>query len=332
MVRRMTAVALVIAWSVTCLAAPPEPPKGVKVERDILYVPGGDPSQALDLYLPEQASGKPLPIVVWIHGGGWRGGSKSNCPAAGFATLGYAAASVEYRFSNKAIFPAQIQDCQAAIRFLRANAKTYNIDPDRIGVWGDSAGGHLVALLGTAGGQKAFPMIGGNDNQSDRVQAVCNFYGPTNFNTVIAQAAADANAKNIFKWNTAGDPYSGLIGGGLGEDTAKGDAVSPVHYVTKDAPPMLIMHGDRDTLVPYAQSEELEAALKKAGANVLLQKFPGAGHGGGIFYGPAVRGLIRNFFDKHLKGADVKVELLPAEAVTAPPPAPKPAPAPGAAQ
>src|SRR5690348_1769881 len=133
---------------------------GVRIERDIAYVPDGDPAQRLDIYLPENASDKPLPLLVWVHGGGWVGGSKSENPGAEFTAHGlYASASVEYRFSNVGVFPAQIQDCQAAIRFLRANASKYNIDPDRIGVWGGSAGGHLVALLGTAGGTGAFPKI-----------------------------------------------------------------------------------------------------------------------------------------------------------------------------
>lgn len=171
--------------------APPAPPKGVKVERDVQYVPEGDPAEALDIYLPEQAGTAPLPLVVYIHGGGWRAGSKNGCPAIPMVLRGYAAASVEYRFSKKAVFPAQIQDCQAALRFLRANSKKYNIDPDHIGVWGESAGGHLVALLGTSGGKNAFPAIGGNETQSDRVQAVCDFYGPADFNTVMAQAAED---------------------------------------------------------------------------------------------------------------------------------------------
>src|SRR5262245_13963189 len=155
---------------------------------------------------------------------------------------GYVAASIEYRFSQKATFPAQIQDCQAAIRFLRANAKKYGIDPERVGVGGASAGGHLAALVGTSGGKKAFPMIGGNEKESDRVQAVCDIFGPTNFWTVVAQAEADKNVKNIFKWNQ-GDPYSNLIKAKLGVDKEPCDAVSPVHYVGKDNPPFLILHG-----------------------------------------------------------------------------------------
>jgi acetyl esterase/lipase len=224
---------------------------------------------------------------------------------------GYAAASVEYRFSQKALFPAQIQDCQAAVRWLRGNARKYNLDPNHIGVWGASAGGHLVALLGTSGGKKAFAPIGGNEEQSDRVQAVCDVYGPANFSTVAQQAADDEkNIKNIFKFNTPADPYSCLIGANL-SDKAKSDAVSPVHYVSRDNPPFLILHGTKDALVPFAQSVELEAALKAKGVDVLLQRLPGAGHGGPMFNKTAVRDLTQKFFDKHLKGMDVPVALVP---------------------
>lgn len=309
----------VFCFSLACVVAPAATPPGVKLVRDLQYVPGGDPSQSLDLYLPEAGSEKPLPLIVWIHGGGWSGGSKSDCPAVGYLKHGYAAASVEYRFSQKAVFPAQIQDCQAAIRWLRANSKTYNIDPDHIGVWGESAGGHLVALLATLGGKNVFAPIGGNEDQSDRVQAVCDWYGPTDFNTVMAQAAADANVKSVIKFNSKDDPYSNLIGVHLGADPEKATAVSPVHYVSKDSAPILIMHGTHDALVPYAQSEEFADALKAAHVDVILQKFPGAGHTGPAFHLPAARELMTNFFDHHLKGLDVKVQVLPDSAVTVDP-------------
>ena len=289
----------------------PQLPRGVRAEKDIPYVPGGDEAQRLDLYLPEQPADHPLPLVVSIHGGGWKGGSKAWCPSAFMVAKGYAAASIEYRFSQKAVFPAQIQDCQAAIRWLRANSKKYNFDPDRIGVMGSSAGGHLSALVGTACGKNAFAPIGGNEEQSDRVQAVCDYYGPTDFNSVMQQADADKNVRNIFKFNTPSDPYSCLIGVSLGSDKQKGDAVSPVHYVSKDNPPILILHGTFDALVPLAQSEEFTAALKAQGVEVLLQKLPGSGHGGPAFGKPAVSALIQNFFDKHLQGKNVKVELVP---------------------
>lgn len=294
-------------------------PAGIRMEKDISYIPNGDEAQKLDLYLPEQSAAKPLPLIVHIHGGGWRGGSKFPCPVSAMVLKGYAVASVEYRFSQKAVFPAQIQDCQAAIRWLRAHAKQYNLDNEHVGVVGGSAGGHLSALVGTSGGKKAFAMIGGNDDQSDRVQAVCDIFGPADFSTVVQQAADDKNVKNIFEFNTPKDPYSSLIGAKL-DDKPKADAVSPVHYVSKDNPPILILHGTHDTLVPFAQSEEFAAALKEQGVAVWLQKLPGSGHGGGAFGKPAVIQLMQNFFDKHLKGADVKIELVPETELAVTPP------------
>lgn len=296
---------------------PPTPPKGFVAEYDVKYVPDGDSAQALDIYYPETPSDKPLPLLIWIHGGGWSGGSKTQMPYMNQLPRGYVAASIEYRFSQKAKFPAQIQDCQAAIRWLRANAKKYSIDAERIGVGGASAGGHLAALVGTSGGKKAFAAIGGNEDQSDRVQAVCDIFGPADFWTVVAQADADTNVKNIFKWNN-GDPYSRLIDAKLGEDKAKCNAVSSVHYVSKDNPPFLILHGDKDTLVPYAQSVELTELLSKAGVEVTLQRLPGAGHGGPAFTLPGVAKLVNAFFDKQLKGVEAKIEPLPESEVTVP--------------
>lgn len=298
-------------------------PAGVRVERDIPYVTGGDPAQVLDLYLPEVATTTPRPLLVWIHGGGWQSGSKNDCPLSRMVLKGYVVASVEYRFSQKARFPAQIQDCQAAIRWLRAKSATYGIDPKHVGVGGGSAGGHLAALVGTAGGKNAFPPVGGNETQSDRVQAVYDLFGPTDFNTVGAQIEADPNVRNIFKLNTAADPYSSLTGSKIGADEKVAATASPVHYVSADNPPFLIMHGTHDTLVPFAQSEEFAAVLQKAGVSVLFQKFPGSGHGGRAFGLPPVTNLLLAFFDKHLKGADVKPELVPEAVVAVPPPAPK---------
>ena len=303
-------------------ASPVKLPPGVKMERDISYIPNGDEAQKLDLYLPEKPAEHPLPLIVHIHGGGWMGGNKFPCPVVGMVGKGYVVASVEYRFSQKAKFPAQIQDCQAAIRWLRANSKQHNIDPDRVGAVGGSAGGHLSALVGTAGGKKAFAPIGGNEEQSDRVQAVCDIYGPANFSTVMQQADDDKNVRNIFKFNSPSDPYSQLIGVSLDGNQEKTDAVSPVHYVSRDNPPILILHGTHDALVPLAQSEEFAAALKEKGVEVWLQKLPGSGHGGGGFGKPAIIALMQNFFDKHLNGAAVKIELVPEADVAVEPPKP----------
>lgn len=296
-------------------------PAGIRMEKDISYIPNGDVSQKLDLYLPETPSEKPLPLIVHIHGGGWRGGSKFPCPVTSMVLNGYVVASVEYRFSQKAVFPVQIQDCQAAIRWLRAHAKDYHIDAEKVGVVGGSAGGHLSALAGTAGGKKAFTMIGGNEEQSDRVQAVCDIYGPADFSTVVRQAAEDTKVKNIFQFNTQSDPYSSLIGTTL-DDKLKADAVSPVHYVSSDNPPFLILHGTHDALVPLAQSEQLAAALKEKGVPVWLQRLPGSGHGGPAFGRPEVTTLTRNFFDKFLKGAEVHLELVPEADLAVEPPKP----------
>lgn len=285
-------------------------PAGIKLEKDIAYVEGGDESQKLDLYLPEKPSDKPLPLIVHIHGGGWRAGSRFPCPVTGMVLKDYVVASIGYRFSQKAVFPAQIQDCQAAIRWLRAHAGQYNLDPGRVGVIGGSAGGHLSALVGTSGGRKAFPPVGGHEDQSDRVQAVCDIFGPSDFSTVVRQAAEDRNVRNIFAFNTPSDPYSALIGARL-DDKPKADAASPVHYVSKDTPPFLILHGTHDALVPYAQSVQFEAALKEKDVPVWLQTLPGSGHGGPAFAKPAVLRLTQNFFDKHLKGADVEIQTVP---------------------
>ena len=317
---------LLALLATAAFAEPPKPapkpfalPAGIRMEKDIAYIEGGDPAQKLDIYVPEKSADKPLPLVVHIHGGGWWAGSKYPCPIALMVLKGYAVASVEYRFSKVAKFPAQIQDCQAAIRWLRAHAKQYNFDNDHVGVIGGSAGGHLSALVGTSGGKKAFASIGGNEDQSDRVQAVCDIFGPTDFSTVMQQAADDKNVKNIFAFNTPTDPYSSLIGTKL-DDKPRADAVSPVRYVSKDNPPFLILHGTHDTLVPLAQSEELAALLKEKGVEVWLQRLPGSGHGVGAFGRPSVTQLTQNFFDKHLKSEDVKITLVPEAELAVEPP------------
>ena len=272
-------------------------------------------AQALDIYFPEKRAEKPQPLLVWIHGGGWTGGSKTQLPYLKQLPRGYIVASIEYRFSQKALFPRRFRIVRPPSAGCAPMPRSTTSTPIT------SASAELPPAAtssrcsGTSGGKKAFPPIGGNEDQSDRVQAVCDIFGPADFWTVVKQANEDKNVKNIFKWND-GDPYSKLIGAKLGEDKEKCDAVSPVHYVSKDSPPFLILHGDRDTLVPYAQSVELADLLTKAGVKVTLQRLPGAGHGGPAFELPAVARLTAAFFDKHLKGVDAKIEALPDEAVT----------------
>jgi acetyl esterase/lipase len=268
--------------------AQPQPAVGMKVHRDLEYVKDGHERNKLDLYLPEKADG-PLPVIVWVHGGGWQAGSKDNPPALPFVARGYAVASINYRLSQHAPFPAQIEDCKAAIRWLRANAGMYHLDSAHFGVWGSSAGGHLVALLGTTGGVKELEGKGGNLDQSSRVQAVVDFYGPTD----LTQMGGTHDRPD--------SPEAKLIGGPVQENKDKAAKANPISYATRNAAPFLILHGDKDNTVPYNQSELLVEALKKAGVEVTLKKVEGAGHGGRDFNSPENRKLIEDFFDRHLK-------------------------------
>lgn len=287
-----------VALVATAWAQSPRPvPAGVVAHRNLPYVPNGHERQKLDLYIPEQADG-PVPIIVWIHGGGWAAGDKNNCPplSNGYTQRGYAAASLDYRLSGDAIFPAQIEDCKAAIRWLRAHAKKYNLDPTRIGVWGSSAGGHLVALLGTTSETREFD-VGVNLEQSSAVQAVSDFYGPTDILQMDAHALPGARLKH----DPANSPESRLIGGAIQENKDKAGRVNPINYLTKNAAPFLIVHGDKDPLVPHHQSELLFAALKKAGVPVRFHTIKGAEHGRG-FSGKEISEMVAAFFDHRLLG------------------------------
>ena len=274
-------------------------PPGVKAERDIPYVANGGPRQILDLYLPAKPAEKPLPLVIWIHGGAWSAGSKDGCPFLPFVNRGFAVASINYRLSQMAIWPAQIQDCKAAVRFLRANAAKYNLDPDHFGVGGGSAGGHLVAVLGTAGQVKELEGDLGNNGVSSRVQAVCDLFGPTD----LLKMAEQAGPNSTLQHDSPNSPESKLIGGAIQENKEKAKTANPITYVSKDSAPFLIMHGDKDPLVPLGQSQLLEKALKDAGVEVTLKVIEGAGHGGRQFNSPEANEAIEVFFNKHLKAA-----------------------------
>ncbi len=281
-------LAVMLAWTGAVSAL--QPPPGVKVLRDLRYIADGHEQNRLDLYLPEKATGR-LPVIVWIHGGAWWGSDKGeDFPALPLAAKGYAVASINYRLSQHALFPAQIEDCKAAIRWLRANAAQYHLDPSRVGVWGSSAGGHLVALLGTTGGLKDFDGKGGNLDQSSRVQCVVDWCGPTEFMTIGKLA------------DKPGTPVAKLIGGPVQDNQEKARRASPVTYVSKDSAPFLILHGDRDDTVPLQQSELLARALKKAGVEVHLEIIKGNGHGGPGFVDAERRKLTEDFFAKHLGG------------------------------
>jgi acetyl esterase/lipase/catechol 2,3-dioxygenase-like lactoylglutathione lyase family enzyme len=277
-------------------------PEGVRVERDIAYVTGGRARQKLDLYLPKAA--RALPLIINIHGGAFRMGSKADGVPVEYLGLGYAVASIGYRLSGDAIWPAQIEDCKAAVRWLRANAAKYGLDPDRFAVWGASAGGHLAATVGTAGGVKEFE-VGENLGVPSRVQAVVDYFGPTDFLQMDAHRLPNGQVHD-----GADSPESQLVGGALQENKDKVARANPITYVTREAPPFLICHGDADPLVPRHQSVLLEAALRKAGVPVTFYTVKGAGHG--RFNDPKVGELTKEFLANHLRpappGADAEAE------------------------
>jgi acetyl esterase/lipase len=252
-------------------------PAGARVLKDLAYVEGGHERQKLDLYLPP--AGKGWALVVSIHGGAFRMGSKDGEPkrsAGAFVARGFAVAAINYRLSQHAVFPAQVEDCKAAVRWLRASASQYGYDPARVASYGGSAGGHLAAMLGTTGEVKAFE-VGAHLDRSSRVQAVVDFFGPTDFLKMDAQRPNDPRA---MIHDTPDSPESQLVGGPIRDNPDKVARANPVTYVTKDDPPFLIVHGDADLLVPHGQSVLLEAALAKAGVPVKLVTIPGGLHGG----------------------------------------------------
>ena len=280
-----------------CFAQTPDIP-GVKIERGLAFASLGEKSLKLDLYRPANSSGT-VPVVVLIYGGAWmmRGQWMETAKAVWLANHGYAAAVIDYRLSSEAQFPAQIYDCKAAVRWLRANAAKYRLDAARIGAWGESSGGHLASLLGTAGNVEALEGDEGNTNRSSQVEAVVDFFGPTDF----LQMEAHVLPGSWLNHDSPTSPESRLIGGPIQNNPEKAEQANPIKYVTHDAPPFLIVHGEQDPLVPYNQSELLYTALKKAGANVTFYKIAGASHGGPAFDSDMMRAAVLAFLDQYLR-------------------------------
>lgn len=243
------------------------------VETDVPIGKGGERELKIDLAYPMDLPDKPMPVIVWIHGGAWLGGSKSLDEVMPLVEKGFFAAGIQYRLSPEAIWPAQIEDCKTAIRFLRANAKTYHIDPERIGVWGASAGGHLAAMLGTSGDVKELEGKGGWLDQSSRVQAVVDYFGPTDLTQM-------GKFPGSMDHDSPDSPESRLVGGPIQEKKDIANTANPITYITQDDPPFLIVHGDQDDLVPFNQSELLHDALTKAGIPSELVQVKNGGHGG----------------------------------------------------
>jgi acetyl esterase/lipase len=277
----------------------------VTVETDVEYGQAGDVSLKLDVLRPKDGAAEKRPCIVWIHGGGWQGGNKNSGMGrlAPYVASGeYVGVSVGYRLTNVAGWPAQAHDCKAAIRWVRANADKYGVDPDKIGAWGSSAGGHLVALLGTSGDAKEIEGEVGSPGHSSRVSCVVDYFGPTDFLAFATDTPRTA---------TPNSPEVKLLGGPATELKDKAREASPTTYVTKDDPPFLILHGTKDPLVPLSQSELLHKKLQDAGVSSTLVIVEGAGHG---FGGGEVEGRVSAFFAKHLLGKDVAVSAAPIQA------------------
>ncbi|HEY4258618.1 MAG TPA: alpha/beta hydrolase [Schlesneria sp.] len=287
----MAAIALIaVAFGSTCRAE-------VVIEQDLVYGKGGEVELKLDLARPKEGEG-PFPGLVLIHGGGWSGGKRQDFKPVmqQAAEKGYVAITITYRLTEpdpatkqgKIPFPAQIEDCKCAVRWLKANAQKYHVDPDHIGVGGASAGGHLSLLVGLTDAKSKLEGQGGNADQSSRVQAVVNIFGPTEM-------------VECWKTSPQARPFiQGLIGKPDDAPDAY-KAASPVTYVTDDDPPVLTLHGASDTLVPPSQAQLLDDAIKLTKAKHELLILEGQGHG---FNGESQKkaaDAMWAFLDKHLK-------------------------------
>lgn len=271
----------------------------VSIEENLTYGRVNNTELKLDLARPVGEG--PFPAIVFIHGGGWAHGNRQvyQGQIQEAAKRGYVAMTISYRLmvydeakkettTASPIFPAQIHDAKAAIRWLRANASKYKADPNRIGVTGASAGGHLSLLVGLTDPSAKLEGESGNPDQSSRVQAVVNVFGPTE----MASCQNKSSVAFLFRLFLGGTPE---------EATERYTAASPITYVSKDDPPVLTLHGDRDALVPVEQAKLLDEKMKAAGAEHQLLVFQGQGHG---FTGPAgqkAADATWEFFDKHLK-------------------------------
>lgn len=276
-------------------------PDSIKVSRDLPYAANSNPRQTLDLLVPAKPSNeRPLPVVVAIHGGAFRAGEKSQAVGELISLVAsgeYAGVTINYRLSGEAIWPAQIHDCKAAIRWVRANASKYHLDPDRIGVTGGSAGGHLAAMLGTSGGLVELEgKVGPHPDVSSRVLCVVDKFGPSELLTMSVEPGS-------MDHDAADSPESLLIGGPIQENKEKARNASPITFVSGDDPPILIIHGTKDPLVPFKQSVSLAKSLKAAGVPTWFIAVTDGGHGG--FRGSEVARRTRQFLDKHLLGKEV---------------------------
>jgi acetyl esterase/lipase len=257
-----------------------------------VYCKGGTTELKLDLAMPKEGEG-PFPAIICLHGGGWVGGERQQMKGTieAMAVRGYVAISPDYRLAPQDRFPAQIEDCKAAVRWVRANAEKYHINPQKVGVFGFSAGAHLACLLGVTNKDDGLEGKGGNPEQSSAVQAVVSFFGPTDFTQPVW---SDKVLQRHLK------PF---LGGAAEEKADVYRRASPLAYAGKNAPPFLFVHGTADDIVPIQQSEAMVKKLRQAGVSARLIEVVGEGHGWGWSHEHRLTSLadMMNFFDENLK-------------------------------
>jgi acetyl esterase/lipase len=283
---RLLTLLLCLPLSVLSLRAEDAP---YDLKADLIYSNADGNPQALDLYLPKNGKG-PFPVVVWVHGGGWMNGSKQKPKAEYLSEHGYAVASIDFRQSQDAMWPAQINDCRNAIRWLRSHSTTYQLNPEKIGAWGSSSGGHLVALMGTL-------PYDPNEKISSRVQAVCDWYGPTDLLSMPPNNVGNGRTEE----DVANSNGAKLLGCTVKDCPELAKQVSGLHNVSSDDAPFLIMHGDEDPGVPISQSTRFYEKLQAQGVYSELEIVVGAGHGGPLFAADEAKDRVRSFFDSFLK-------------------------------
>jgi acetyl esterase/lipase len=287
--RALTAMAVtIVAATVASAGAAAQAPAGRSVrseasrvagsQKDVVYATVDGKPLALDIHLPAGSAAPPL--VVWVHGGAWRTGDKDEVPHP-ILEKGFAIASVNYRLSGDARFPAAVHDIKAAIRFLRANAARYGFRADRIAIGGSSAGAHLAALVGVTNGHKELEgTVGDHLTQSSSVQAILDYYGASDLTTILEQSTP-------YGLNVRVPALEQWLGAGPEKAKALAELASPVLHVDRSDPPLFLLHGDRDPQMPINQAHQLEGAYKALGLDVALDVVHGAAHGGAAFYAPA---------------------------------------------
>jgi acetyl esterase/lipase len=280
------ALAACSAWSAAVLA------QDLHKLADLQYAEVGGQPLKLDLYQPSEPH---APLLVWLHGGRWEVGSKERMPLGALVERGYAIASLDFRPASRARFPGQVHDIKAALRFLRARASDYGYDATRIGILGESSGGHLAALVGTTNGHPELEgSLGEHLGVSSEVHAIVSYFGASDLLTILAQSTP-------YGLGIREPALKSLLGALPNENEALARLASPVFQVDTRDPPLLLLHGDQDPQMPINQSHELEGAYNRAGLDAKLIVVHGAGHGGGAFFDVERTKVVAAFLDEHLR-------------------------------